>query len=73
MKIPKDKLSPITPSIDKLPVKVIHDKDMNRGLGDVFHKFFQPITKIIPSLENCPSCEKRRNKLNAAFPFKKAD
>lgn len=46
-----------------------------RGMGDVVYKFAHPIAKRIDAiagtnLANCGGCEKRRNKLNEAIPFK---
>lgn len=70
MRITFDKAKPFTPPRQE-------KKNQIRGLGDVVHKFAEPIKEAImkyapetikKKMENC-NCEKRRQKLNELFPM----
>lgn len=71
MKIPLNKCNKVVKQ-DRIPMRVISDKELkgNKGLGDYLHKMFTPIRKLVPALENCQGCKKRREELNKLFPFK---
>lgn len=46
-----------------------------KGAGDIIHAVARPIAKAIDTvartnIQNCGGCKKRREALNAKFPFK---
>lgn len=46
-----------------------------RGLGDIVHKFAQPVAKAIDkvfgtNVKNCGGCKKRQERLNKLFPIR---
>ncbi len=52
----------------RVAAELAHYDEMNRGLGDTIFKVTQ--TLRIP---HCGGCEERREKLNAAVPYRKKE
>lgn len=47
-------------------------REHDRGFGDTLHRWLKPLRRILPKLEHCNGCKRRRDIANRLWPYEKS-